>query len=77
MKKNITIPMEEYQRLLMTEDLSHRQRFTIHKLECDLESQKAASSLFARKTLDLLMHSGYSMEDLLIYYKGEKHADID
>lgn len=70
MNDKIKISKAEYERLLQKESLYHKQRFTIARLEKDIEKQKVRSSLFAKKTLELLLDSGYSMEVLMAYYKG-------
>ena len=66
--KTVTISTEEYRRLLQSEDLAHRQRFTIKNLERELERQKARSSRFAHKTLNILLNH-YTMEELMLLYK--------
>lgn len=70
--KTVTISTEEYRRLLQSEDLAHRQRFTIKNLEKELDRQKVRSSRFAHRTLQILLHSGYTMNELMLLYKEEE-----
>lgn len=75
-KKQITIPIDEYEHLLMMENLTHKQRFTIAFLNRELEKQKVKASRFSKKVLDLLLNSGYSIDELIIYFTEVKDANI-
>ena len=71
-KATVTIPIDEYEHLLQMEDLTHRQRFTIRNLEKKLERQKVDASVFAWKTLQILLGTGYSMFEIHLLYSAIK-----
>ena len=74
MKKMVTITADEYQQLKMNDDLIHKQRFTIRSLEKQLDRQIRRSAAFSNKTLDILLHHGYSMKEILLLYGGKQNA---
>lgn len=76
-KKTVTISMNEYEKLLQSDNLCHKQRFTIRALEKEIERIKAQSSLFAKNTLLILMGSGYTMEQIMIMYESMKGKKYD
>ncbi len=71
-KATITISIDEYEHLLQMEDLTHRQRFTIRNLEKKLERHKVDASVFAWKTLQILLGTGYSMFEIHLLYSAIK-----
>ena len=67
-EKFVTIPKREYERLLQMEDLAHRQRFMIARVEKQYERYRCFASRFSNKTLQILLGSGYTMDEIMLMY---------
>lgn len=63
-KEKVQIGIDEYERLLNCENLCHKQRFTIRKLENDHEKYVVQSNKMIKKLLPLLLKH-YSIKDLM------------
>ena len=74
-QKFISISADEYEHLKQAEDLSHRQRFEIRRLEKKLDYHKAFASRFLKRTLEILEGNGYSMAEIVLMY-GDPKEDV-
>lgn len=72
--KFIRIPESEYDELVREARLAHKQRFTIAKLEREMENYKAKVSCVMAKTQKLLSDI-YPMEVILQAYKENDEND--
>lgn len=68
-KGEITISIDEYDRLKSMDNLTHKQRFTIDRLKRDLNAMTVKASIFAKKTFELLKSLGFTDKAIFEYYK--------
>lgn len=75
-QKQVTISIDEYEHLKNMENLTHKQRFRIANLEKEFEIYKVKASVFSKKTLDILLGSGYTFEQILLLYGNHRKDNI-
>ncbi len=68
-KGEITISIDEYDRLKRMDNLTHKQRFTIDIVKRDLNALTVKASIFAKKTFELLKSLGFTDKAIFEYYK--------
>ena len=68
-KGEITISIDEYDRLVRMDNLTHKQRFTIDRLKRDLNAMTVKASNFTKKTFELLKQLGFTDQAIFEYYK--------
>ena len=76
-KGEITISIDEYDRLKRMDNLTHKQRFTIDIVKRDLNALTVKASNFSKKTFELLKSLGFTDKAIFEYYKEKPEKEED